>query len=84
MCLNNLCDYDFVFQRFNVAITRAISKLIVVGNPVCLYTNDNWAQFINLCKEMKSYRGYKYNKKTIEESNQITSKLRTIDMLKNM
>lgn len=71
-------------KRFNVAITRAISKLIVVGNPVCLYTNDNWAKLINLCKEMKSYRGYKYNKKTTEESNQITGKLRTIDLLKNM
>lgn len=71
-------------KRFNVAITRAISKLIIVGNPVCLYTNNNWARYMDLCKELNSYRGYKIKQKSSEERNQISSRVGAIGMLRNM
>lgn len=32
------------FQRFNVAVTRAKALLIVVGHPVVLKTDPNWAR----------------------------------------
>lgn len=63
-------------KRFNVAITRAQSKLIVVGNPVCLYTNKNWEAFIDRCEELGSYRGFKITKKTAEAINKILNNLK--------
>ncbi len=34
------------FQRFNVAITRAKSLLIVIGNPHVLKQDPHWGKFI--------------------------------------
>ena len=32
--------------RFNVALTRAMALLIVVGNPILLRQDSNWRKFI--------------------------------------
>jgi hypothetical protein len=48
-------------QRFNVAITRARSLLIIVGNPILLELDENWRELINFSLEHNSYRGCKYS-----------------------
>ncbi|XP_072237821.1 putative helicase mov-10-B.1 [Leuresthes tenuis] len=54
-------DYNIGFlsnkKRFNVALTRAKSLLIVIGNPVILKTDPIWEKFISYCEEMKGYAG---------------------------
>lgn len=44
-------------RRFNVAITRAQSLLIVVGNPVLLSLDNCWLSFISFCISKKAYIG---------------------------
>ncbi len=36
-----------LLQRFNVAVTRAKSLLIMVGNPIILRTDATWGRYIN-------------------------------------
>ncbi|EEZ97839.2 putative RNA helicase armi-like Protein [Tribolium castaneum] len=54
--------YDLGFvkndQRFNVAITRAISKLIVIGNTPVLRTDHKWNRFIQACEEHNTCFGH--------------------------
>ncbi|KAI8821341.1 putative helicase mov-10-B.1-like protein [Fimicolochytrium jonesii] len=38
-------------KRFNVAITRAKALLIIIGNPVVLQDDPNWAALINFCRD---------------------------------
>uniref|UniRef100_A0A3P9HLV6 RNA helicase n=1 Tax=Oryzias latipes TaxID=8090 RepID=A0A3P9HLV6_ORYLA len=45
-------------KRFNVAITRAKSLLIVVGNPLILRSHPVWKKFIDYCLAMKGYTGF--------------------------
>jgi hypothetical protein len=47
-------------QRFNVAITRARSLLIIVGNPHLLECDPNWRELINFTQKLGSYRGCHY------------------------
>ncbi|KAM9758598.1 putative helicase mov-10-B.1 [Menidia menidia] len=62
-------------KRFNVALTRAKSLLIVIGNPVILKTDPIWKKFINYCEEMKGYAGldFKY-----EEEEDFVSKMASL------
>ncbi|XP_072308203.1 putative helicase mov-10-B.1 [Eucyclogobius newberryi] len=48
-------------KRFNVAITRARSLLIVVGNPVILNKDPTWNKFISYCVNEKGYTGFDFN-----------------------
>eukprot|EP01134_Creolimax_fragrantissima_P007812 CFRG7812T1 len=45
-------------KRFNVAITRAKSLLVVVGDPVPLVHDPSWATFLAHCIHRNTYRGY--------------------------
>lgn len=47
-------------KRFNVAITRARSLLIIVGNPHLLECDPNWRELINFTQKLGSYRGCHY------------------------
>ncbi|XP_071375982.1 putative helicase mov-10-B.1 isoform X2 [Centroberyx affinis] len=47
-------------KRFNVAITRAKSLLIVVGNPVILNKDPTWEKFISYCVKEKGYTGFDF------------------------
>ncbi|KAI8771706.1 helicase Mov10l1, partial [Biomphalaria glabrata] len=42
-------------KRLNVSITRAISLLIIVGNPYVLVQDHHWNQLIQYCKENGGY-----------------------------
>ncbi|KAG7495212.1 hypothetical protein JOB18_046260 [Solea senegalensis] len=50
-------------KRFNVAVTRARSLLIVVGNPVILSKNPTWKTFISYCVRQNGYRGIEFQDK---------------------
>uniref|UniRef100_A0A3Q4I2S6 RNA helicase n=1 Tax=Neolamprologus brichardi TaxID=32507 RepID=A0A3Q4I2S6_NEOBR len=45
-------------KRFNVAVTRAKTLLIVVGNPRILETDSTWARFIQYCRDEGGYTGF--------------------------
>ncbi|MED6239493.1 hypothetical protein ATANTOWER_007135 [Ataeniobius toweri] len=60
-------------KRFNVALTRAKSLLIVIGNPVILRKDPVWEKFINYCVEMKGYRGIDFN--SVEEEDLFEAKM---------
>ena len=44
-------------KRFNVAITRAMSLLIVIGDPHLLGADPTWSCFIHHCLELNAYVG---------------------------
>ncbi|CAN9511896.1 unnamed protein product [Ophioblennius macclurei] len=63
-------------KRFNVAITRAKSLLIVVGNPVILNKDPTWKKFISYCVEQRGYTGFDF--KDAEGEDDIVSRLATL------
>ncbi|XP_034021907.1 putative helicase mov-10-B.2 [Thalassophryne amazonica] len=54
-------------KRFNVAMTRAKSLLIVVGNPVILNKDPTWKKFISYCVEENGYTGFDFRDAEDEE-----------------
>lgn len=63
---NSLLQHDLKYnlgfvaneKRFNVAVTRAKSLLIVVGNPRVLETDTkNWLPLLRFCKSNNSWLG---------------------------
>ncbi|KAI3770867.1 hypothetical protein L6452_02015 [Arctium lappa] len=44
-------------RRFNVAITRARSLLIVIGNPHIICKDEHWNKFLWHCADNDSYKG---------------------------
>lgn len=44
-------------KRFNVALTRAMHGLIVIGNPDVLDEDQNWAAFLAFCKRNDAWDG---------------------------
>ncbi|XP_056292650.1 putative helicase mov-10-B.1 [Pseudoliparis swirei] len=47
-------------KRFNVALTRARSLLIVVGNPVILNKDPTWEKLIRYCVKEEGYAGFDF------------------------
>ncbi|CAO1439308.1 unnamed protein product [Diamesa serratosioi] len=50
-------------KRLNVALTRAKSLLIVMGNPETLYRNHYWREFIRYCSRNNAIVGWAPEKK---------------------
>jgi hypothetical protein len=44
-------------KRFNVAVTRACSLLVIVGNPAVLATDPHWGELLRLCLRRGAYTG---------------------------
>ena len=44
-------------KRFNVAITRACSLMIIVGNPAVLTKDPHWGRLLRMCIERGAYTG---------------------------
>ncbi|KAL6112550.1 mov10 [Pungitius sinensis] len=63
-------------KRFNVALTRARSLLIVVGNPVILNKDPTWEKFISYCVQENGYTGFPFEDAEGEE--EIVSRLATL------
>ncbi|XP_071453510.1 putative helicase mov-10-B.1 [Hetaerina americana] len=47
-------------KRFNVAMTRAQARLIIVGDPYVLARNENWLAVMNLTQEHNTFVGAPY------------------------
>lgn len=47
-------------RRFNVALTRAKSNLVVIGNPTALQADENWYHFLKFCRDNNACRGEKF------------------------
>uniref|UniRef100_A0A8C2KPF3 RNA helicase n=1 Tax=Cyprinus carpio TaxID=7962 RepID=A0A8C2KPF3_CYPCA len=65
-------------KRFNVAVTRAKSLLIMVGNPIILQTDTTWGRFINYCIEEKGYTGYDIS--NLEETDAVVERLLALNI----
>ncbi|XP_028160164.1 putative helicase MOV-10 [Ostrinia furnacalis] len=48
-------------KRFNVAITRAKAKAIIIGNPLCLGRDAKWRALMDRCRELGTYAGHDAN-----------------------
>lgn len=53
-------------KRFNVALTRAKSLLVVIGNPFVLAHDRNWRELINECTANDAYVGCDFDGKPAE------------------
>lgn len=64
-CSNTLINEDVKYalgfiaspKRFNVALTRARSLLIIVGNPTTLNLDPYWRSVLTYCIEHNAYTG---------------------------
>lgn len=46
-----------IFQRYNVTLTRAKAKLVIIGNPACLSRDIKWRKYMSFCNELNCYHG---------------------------
>ncbi|KAF2895534.1 hypothetical protein ILUMI_10639 [Ignelater luminosus] len=73
------CRYKLGFvkneKRFNVALTRAKSKLIVIGCPLVLKTDKRWLALIDFCQERNAYFGGKFDRRTDAERIDIINRI---------
>nr|XP_026489735.1 putative helicase mov-10-B.1 [Vanessa tameamea] len=61
-----LLDYDAKYglgflvddKRYNVTLTRAKAKLIIIGNPTCLTRDVKWRKYMDYCRQRNSYYGH--------------------------
>ncbi|CAK1552284.1 unnamed protein product [Leptosia nina] len=44
-------------KRYNVTLTRAKAKIVIIGNPACLTRDKKWRMYMDFCKERNCYHG---------------------------
>ncbi|CAH0728278.1 unnamed protein product, partial [Brenthis ino] len=60
-----LLDYDAKYslgflvddKRYNVTLTRAKAKIIIIGNATCLTRDRKWRIYMDFCKDLNCYFG---------------------------
>ncbi|GJQ74697.1 hypothetical protein Trydic_g21548 [Trypoxylus dichotomus] len=77
-------------KRMNVALTRAMSKLVVIGNPHVLGNtynpknqekgNQSWEYLIEFCEGRNAFFGAPYVRRTIEIRNDIINRLSVLHL----
>ncbi|XP_050973679.1 putative helicase mov-10-B.1 [Labeo rohita] len=65
-------------KRFNVAVTRAKSLLIMVGNPIILQTDPTWGSFIKYCIDQGGYTGYDLS--NLEDTEAVVERLLALNI----
>jgi len=61
-------------KRFNVAVTRAKTLLIVIGNPrVLALDKENWLPFLCYCKDNQSWQGEDWDPNDTEKDDKAKS-----------
>ncbi|KAF5270326.1 hypothetical protein FQR65_LT05514 [Abscondita terminalis] len=83
---HNLLLYDRKYKlgfvknekRFNVALTRAMSKLIIIGCPNVLRYDKNWLKYIEYCEDRGAYFGARQDKRTDQDKMYVLDKLSNI------
>lgn len=69
------------FQRFNVALTRAMSKLIIIGCPHVLATDPKWLQYIELCEKYGTYFGAPLSRRDNDTIRDITKRFGEVSFI---
>lgn len=59
-------------------MTRAMTKLVVIGCPHVLVYDDRWRKYIELCEAHGAYFGAPFVRRTNEVINQISANLNTV------
>jgi superfamily I DNA and/or RNA helicase len=54
-------------KRFNVAVTRACSLLIIVGNPHVFINDPYWGKLLDLCQGQGAYEGIPIRRRTDQD-----------------
>lgn len=67
-------------KRFNVAVTRAMSKLIVIGCAHVLATDSRWRNYIEFCENIGGFCGAPFAKRDSKTINTITNMIQNIDL----
>lgn len=62
-------------KRFNVALTRAMSKLIIIGCPNVLRYDTNWLKYIEFCEQRNAYFGAKFDRRTDEVKQEVINRV---------
>ncbi|KAG5889286.1 hypothetical protein JTB14_007047 [Gonioctena quinquepunctata] len=68
-------------KRFNVALTRAMSKLIVIGCSHVLGSDEKWLGYIELCENLDGFCGVPFARRTGDVINDITNRFRNVKMI---
>nr|XP_023021067.1 RNA helicase Mov10l1-like [Leptinotarsa decemlineata] len=68
-------------KRFNVALTRAMSKLIIIGCGHVLATDAKWLSYMELCENLNGFCGAPFARRTREVIEEITSRFNNVKMI---
>ena len=63
-------------KRFNVAITRAKSLLVIIGNPHILSQDQDWRSLLDFSLSKGCYTGCSYNQESDEDLDRLETRLR--------
>lgn len=69
-------------QRFNVELTRAKSKLIVIGCPHVLCYDSKWLDYMELCQKNNAFFGTSFAKRTTALKNDIIKRMNKTEFQK--
>jgi len=65
-------------KRFNVAITRAKSLLIIIGNPHILSQDPDWRTLLDFSLSKGCYTGCSYNQESDEDLDRLETRFRRL------